>query len=255
MASTVGFIQTGEISDVIMILPIADHFLEQGWEVVFPIDSRAVPMFQRAAPSINFLPVDCSPSDGREYYLDQPLKLVNEHSCERTILFHSKMSEWMGMDLSDPRLAGSLKYDEYKYAISGVPFSRKWSLDVKRDPVREQRLFDSLQIDGPYICIHDEALDGQLPVPIPAGTSDAFRIIRIEPRTDSIFDWLFTIEHASELIFIDSCFATLVDQLRIAVKKTLVLRNNIWFASVYRGDWRFVFADPGDFVSNSSSYI
>jgi hypothetical protein len=212
-------------------------------------------MFTTAKPSIDFVPVQGSPSDGRAYYVDLPLQIVNQYSCERTILFYSNTADALGMNISDTRLAGSLKFDEYKYAMAGVPFTRKWSLTVNRDVEREQRLFDSLKIDEPFVCIHDETFQARFPVPIPPEVAKEFRIIRVSPKTDSIFDWLLTLERASQLILVDSCFAHLVDQLKLPVKKTLVVRNTFWSTAVYRSEWRFVFPDPRDYVSNSSAYV
>lgn len=241
MSRRVGFIQTGGIGDLIMILPIADYFEEQGWEVVWPIDEKFVPMFQRAKPLIRFLPVEGSPSDARPYYLDQPLRLIEESSCEKTVVFYLN---FLGINIADTRLSKSLKTDEYKYAIAGVPLKQKWNLDYERDVAREEALFDSLQIDGPYICVHEEA--SSLSVPMPAGTDENCRVIKVEPLTDSVFDWRLTFERASRLIFIESCFANLVEQLRLPVEKDLVLRTVSGFTPVYRSGWNFTYLNPAD---------
>src|SRR5687768_9591248 len=148
MPKKVGFIQTGGIGDILMILPIADHYIEQGCEIVFPIDNRYVAMFRSARPDINFLPVEGTPAERRPFYFDTPLKLVGEHGCEKTVMFYIPM---FGLAIGDPRLAHSLKFDEYKYAIAGVPFRKKWELKYERNIDREEKLFESLNIREPYV--------------------------------------------------------------------------------------------------------
>lgn len=46
-------------------------------------------------------------------------------------------------------------------------------------------------------------------------------IVEIRSLTDSVFDWLRVIERASCLLMIDSCYANLVEQLGIQVRKCL----------------------------------
>ena len=60
----------------------------------------------------------------------------------------------MSTEHIDRRLQ-SLKFDEYKYAMTGVPFQEKWKLRIKRDAEREEALFQSLEITRPYVLVHD----------------------------------------------------------------------------------------------------
>jgi len=243
MPKKVAFIQTGGIGDLIMILPIADFYEEQGWKIVWPIDERFVAMFQRVKPTVEFLPVPGGPAYDRTYHFDLPLSLLAKHGCEKTIIFYVPMH---GLNFSDPRLAASLKFDEYKYAIAGVPFSRKWDLKYARDLKREQALYDRLDIRRPFVCVHDEGSNFQIPVPIPDGITKEFQIVRVSTLTDSVFDWLLTFERASKLIFLDGCFANLVDQLRLDVEKHLVLRSRAEYTPVFRSGWKFVYFDAAN---------
>jgi|SRR5215203_1292100 len=247
MAKRIGFVQTGGIGDLIMILPIADHYEELGWEIVWPIDERFATMFRRAKPSINFLPVAGWPMNDRSYYLDEPLKHLAAAGCEKTIIFYMP---FLGLNVSDPRLAASLKIDQYKYAISSVPFKRKWQLKYERDMAREQALYDRLQITGPYVCVHDDGANLKLPVPLPKGIEKKYRVIRVETLTDSIFDWLLTFERADKLIFIDGCFSNLVDQMQLRVEKHLILRSQAIYTPVFRSGWKFANFEPADLFSS-----
>jgi hypothetical protein len=248
MPKRIAFIQTGAIGDLLMILPIVDHYQDLGWEIVWPVDRKFLAMFGRAKPSVLFVPVDGSPSAPHDYFLGQPLKIAAEHDCEKTIMFYLPMR---GFNIGDPRLAHALKFDEYKYAMAGVPFRKKWDLKYERDLDREQQLFDSLNIDGPYVCVHGEGSDAQLPVHVPTQVARDHRVIPIDERSDSIFDWRLTLERASHLYLIDSCFANLVEQLNLPGEKTFLFRSQATASPVLRNKWNFAHADPSDLTNGS----
>ena len=244
MAKRVAFIQTGGIGDLLTILPIADHCIEQGWEIVWPIDPRALEMFQRAKPEIEFIPVECSPTDPHDFFVYTPTRLIGDLGCDKTIMFYPQMP---GLNIGDPRLARSLKPDEYKYAIAGVPFRKKWTLKYERDMEREQALLDGLNINGPYVCVHEESSEVKVPMPIPEDVRRNFQIVKIDERTDSIFDWRLALEGASHLFLVDSCFVKLVEQLNLTVAKTLLLNSNRHETPVVKSRWNVIYSDPGNF--------
>ncbi|MEO8650409.1 MAG: hypothetical protein ABI539_14690 [Acidobacteriota bacterium] len=243
MSKRIGIVQTRGIGDLIMALPIADHFLEQGAEVFWPIDQKFVHMFQPIKPEINFLPVDGTADDGRDFFLNKPLQLINENKCDRTIILYSHLG---GLNICDTRLFESVKFDEYKYAIAGVPFDRKWKLKYTRNMAREESLYENLGIKGDYVCVHEDGSDLKIPIPIPPDIQRDFQIIKVNDVTDSPFDWLLTFERASKLIMIDSCFSNLVEQMNLPNEKRLYLRSIINFTPVYKNGWRFMFFNPAD---------
>ena len=75
---------------------------------------------------------------------------------------------------------------------------------------------------------------------MPQHCAENFQIVEITTLTDSPFDWIYTIEHASKLLMIDSCFANLTEQLNIPVEKYLILRSGTGETPVYRNGWKFI---------------
>ena len=221
-----------------MALPIADHYLEHGWEIFWPIDSDFVDMFSRAKPSINFIPVRRPKKPEHNYFLNEPVELLAEKQCDKTVVLYNYLG---GLNIADPRLVRSLKFDEYKYAIAGVPFERKWHLDYVRNMEREEALFRSLNIPGEYVCIQDRSSEMDAPVEIAHELTRGLQIVRIEPHTDSIFDWRLTLERATKLIMVNSCFANLIEQLNLKNEKDLFLYSPVTFTPVFKNNWRFVF--------------
>jgi hypothetical protein len=241
MAKRIGIIQTRGIGDIIIAIPIADHFVEQGYEVFWPIDKRFLPMFKRVKPEIGFLPVEVSQPNANDFFLIEPLRLIREKAVDRTIILYSYLK---GMAVCDTRLSRSLKFDEYKYAISGVPFDRKWKLQLERDTSREEALFEKLAIERDFVIVNDKGSRVELPIQLPPEIEEKFQVVRVTELTDSVFDWLLALERASELFLIDSAIANLVEQMNIPVKKRLYLRSDALFTPVYKNGWQFMYVDP-----------
>jgi hypothetical protein len=238
MAKKLGIIQTRGIGDIIIALPIADYYNERGWEVFWPVDESFVQMLSRIKPSIRFLPVSRPSPIDQHYFLNEPARILGEHACDKTVVLYSYLS---GTNIADPRLAGSLKFDEYKYAIAGVPFERKWQLQYERDLVREHALFEQMKISGDYVCVHDQATYMSSPIDIPPDITQGLQVVKIAPVTDSLFDWRLTLERATRLVMVNSCFANFVDQIGLQNDKVLFLGEPVQFTPVFAAGWRFVF--------------
>ncbi len=232
----VGLIQTRGIGDILIAIPIADYYVEQGCEVVWPIDEKFFPIFQRAKPEIIFLPV----ADGPGYFYDEPKRMLQEAGCDAIACLYSYLGN---QKVYDERLAGSLKFDEYKYAIANVPFARKWTLDYERDTAREEALYAQLGITGPYVCLHDEGSDVQFKLDLPEEITRGHQIVRVEALTNDFLDWRLALERAAKLVLLDSNFSNLVEGLNLPNEKYLVVRSQMAFTPVYRNGWRFVFVN------------
>jgi len=237
MTKKIGLIQTRGIGDIIMALPIADHFIEQGCEIVWPIDQRFMPIFEPIKPSIQFFPV-MEKEGGPNYLVNEPVTITREQGCDRTIILYSYVSN---QQVYDPRLSEVLKLDEYKYAIAGVPLSKKWTLNYERQMEKEVALFDSLDIKEDYVCIHDIGSNMPAPAEIPVHLTAGLRIVRVEDLTDSPLDWRLTLERAKRLIMVDSCLSNLVEQINLKTEKYLITRAPVQHPPVYKNGWQFIF--------------
>ena len=205
---------------------------------MWPIDEKFIRIFEPVKPSIKFLPV----KQGNGYFFHDPVRLIQEYECERTVILYAYLSN---MNINDPRLSGSLKFDEYKYAIAGVPFTNKWKLKYERNIAREEALYDSLDITGDYLCFHAQSSEMSVPLNLPERMTDGLRVINVEKlsETESPFDWLLTLERAKKLVMVDSCLATLAEQMNLTNDKCVIVKNNVAFTQVYKNGWRFMFHD------------
>jgi hypothetical protein len=115
-----------------------------------------------------------------------------------------------------------MKFDQYKYAVAGVPFAKKWELAqcITRDPARESALYDRLVTSDRYMVYQQKASDVEYRIDL-SGIEQGVQAIEITEETDCIFDWLKILEGAETLVLIDSVFANLIDQLKICESASL----------------------------------
>lgn len=233
MSKRIGLIQTGGIGDILIAIPIADFFIQQGYEVFWPIHEQFMAFFPQVKPEINFIGV--KKEEGTLFKI--PRNILQQYDCERVISLYNYLSH---DDVNDKTLYRSLKFDEYKYAISGVPFSTKWNLILHRDHERELALYNKLGITKPYICIHKKGSGFEANIAVPKLLSDNYQVIEVDSITDNPFDWIYTFENAAKLIFIDSCFSNLVEQLNLTNEKYLILRSEVSFTPVMKNGWQYL---------------
>lgn len=236
----IGLIQSRGIGDIIIGLPIAKYFVDQGHGVLWPIDEEFMSSFVNAAPYVEFLPIKQGVGPGG--WFEIPLENLKRRGCERIIPLYNYLAS--RPDIPVPLLSG-MKFDQYKYAVAGVPFREKWNLDIVRDREREERLFRAVVTKEDYVVCHLTASNAQAHLSI-ASIAQGRPIVEIKPiehtvnRTENVFDWISVIERASLRVMINSCFANLTDQLRISGPKIYLPKPALEQTPVLAGDWDFL---------------
>jgi hypothetical protein len=231
----IGLIQSGGIGDIIIALPIAKHFADRGHEVLWPIYDDCIEAFGAAAPYVRFLPLE-----GRrgQWMYPKPLALLKEKGCDRIIPLYSHIGGHPEL-LASPKLASIMKFDQYKYGVTNVPFREKWNLQIVRNKQREDELFTQVAPRGDYAICHLRGSDFVANVDVGAMAGGA-PVVEITKRTDNFLDWLTVIERAFLRVTIDSCFANLIDQLQMPGKNIFLIRSNWPFTPVLLGDWAYI---------------
>ncbi len=233
MSKKLGLIQSRGIGDIIIGLPIAKYYHDRGVEVYWPIDGRFLSSFSHAVTYVRFIPFPFNPNaDG---FLNDPKRLLKAMGCERVVTLYSYFTDTPS---EHPAYFGSLKFDEYKYAAAGVPFSEKWNLSIRRHAEREKLLFKRLVKKDDYIVVHRQGSNAKADVKIPSQYA-GHQVIEISEQTECIFDWLLILERARFLLLIDSCFSNLVDQLCLPNEKMFVFRSEARFTPVLRSNWQY----------------
>jgi hypothetical protein len=145
--------------------------------------------------------------------------------------------------VSDPDIFPILKFDQYKYAVAGVPFLEKWRLGecLVRDRVEEDRVYDLVVKKPRYIVAHLEGSDRRVDLDFREARQQGYQVVEIrEGVTENATAWLRVIEEAECLYMIDSCYSNLVDQLGIGVEKTFIRRSPMDLTPVLGGEWTWM---------------
>jgi hypothetical protein len=236
MTKRLGIIQSRGLGDLIIALPIAGHYHQQGYEIYWPICEEFMGSMTQAAPWVKWIPLQ--PDTGAFFY-DVPMQRLKNFRVDEVICLYQALTGHP--EFSAEKYFQYTKFDQYKYIRAGVPFLDKWRLSeyITRDPQREQALYDRLVTNPNYVVTH---LKGSSAV----ATFDTSMIpkdwqtIEIDQQTDSVFDWLKILEGAQSLIMIDSVFANLVDQLHIGDDRYFIQRSHIGLTPVQGGHWTWI---------------
>jgi hypothetical protein len=237
MSKKLGILQSRGLGDIVIALPIAGHFRDQGWEIYWPILEQFIPNFADTVPWVKWIPIPHDPP-GR-YFLDVPLQRLKNFKVDETLPLYQHLTN---QPFCDEKYFQYTKFDQYKYIRAGVPFLNKWRLAeyITRNQAREQRLYDQLITNENYVVVHRKGSDHVAEVDLSIVPQD-WQVVEIEEGiTDCLFDWLTILQRAQSLIMIDSVFSNLVDQLHIGEDRYFIQRSHIGLTPVQGGHWTWL---------------
>ena len=239
-----GIIQSRGLGDLIIALPIADYYRQQGRDIYWPICEEFMSSMTQAVPWVHWIPI---PTDSGSFFYDVPRQRLKNLGVEEVIcLYQSLTGHPEFAQRPEFQITG---FDQIKYHIAGVPFLRKWLLKdcIIRNPEREHALKDRLKIkdNEPYVVVHLEGSDYKTAID-PSWIPQGWRTIEVTAITDSIFDWIGVLEGAESIIAVDSVMANLVDQLGIAdqVDSYFLPRSHIHLTPVLGCAWTVLDPSP-----------
>lgn len=209
-----GIIQSRGLGDIVIALPIARHHFLQGSKVYWPICEPFVASMQAAAPWVHWIPI---PVDRQgKFFAEEPIRQLKNLGIgdEDIIWLYQYLSS--NPEKTNMNWFSMMKFDQYKYAAAGLPFSLKWNLNacITRNLAREQDLYNKIVKNPRYWVVHQQGSNFRYD--IDTGVIDPnCQVIEIEELTDNIWDWLTILERCEGMIMLDSVFANIVDQLNL----------------------------------------
>lgn len=229
-----GIITSRGIGDILIALPIARHYHEQGEEIVWPICKEFLPIFEPYVDWVKWIGIE---TDGEgKYFLETPLRVLAEEGVdpEEALYLYQYLSS--NPELTDAEMYSILKFDQYKYQVSGVPFYKKWTLSncitrdhEKEDDLRKQLSLFSYETKPRYAVVHLTGSNARVDKTLVNFLDPAVRIIDIDSiKVDSIFEWILVLQGAEAIVCLDSCIANLVDQLVINGPDLYWIRRSGW---------------------------
>jgi len=231
-----GIIQSRGLGDLIIALPIAKFYADQGREIYWPIAEEFLSSMQSAAPWVKWIPI---PVDRGAFFYDVPMQRLRNFKVDEVLCLYQALTGHP--EFSQEVFFQHTKFDQYKYIQAGVPFLKKWQLAecITRNHDREQKLYDQLVTNPNYVVVHLEGSDHKAHFDRNIIPQD-WQIIEINEQTDSVFDWLKILEGAQSLIMVDSVFANLVDQLAIGDDRYFIPRSHIGLTPVQGQHWTWI---------------
>jgi len=238
MTKKLGIIQSRGLGDIVLALPIALHYKEQGYEVLWPITDVWVEQMQYYVPWIKWIPLQ--PDQGAFFY-DIPKTLLKNFKCDEIVCLYNSLTGHP--EFSQEPWFQHTAFDQYKYIRAGLPFKDKLRLPecITRDPAREQQLYDRIRgaDTTPYIVTHLSSSEQTVtydPEIIPQG----WQVIPIT-QEGHIFDWLKIIEKAEVLIVTDSVFVNLIDGLDLqGPERYFIPQHHIQLSATLLGNWNYL---------------
>lgn len=236
MTKRLGIIQSRGLGDIVIALPIAHHYYQQGQEIHWPIVKTWVEQMRAVAPWVNWYPVE---PDSGSFFYNQPEAILRLQGVDDILCLYNSLTGHP--ELWQNPYFQHTSFDRFKYAHAGVAFKKKWQLAecLQRNRAREEALYQSLGLEGKkYVVTHLSSSEQTVRLPkdlIPPEYHN-------QPITDQgwIFDWLTVIERAEALVATDSIVANLVDQLGIDVERYFIPQHHIQLTPVFQEHWHWL---------------
>jgi len=240
MAQKLGIIQSRGLGDIVIALPIAHYYHEQGWEIHWPICEEFRTHFDQTAPWVHWHSVR---TDASSFFLEQPRDTLKRVGVSETLTLYQALT---GQDFHKTCHFQHMSFDRYKYQQAQVPFLMKWQLSraITRRRDREDLLAERIrqELKGrPYTLIHMMGSDHRASFDSQILPEECAHI-EINDLTDCFWDWMTAIEQAHSVITVDSVFSNAIDQLSLLDddSRYFVPRSHIQLTPVLGNYWTWL---------------
>lgn len=245
----------GKIGDLLITVPIAYKYINEGKRVFWPVLKQYFPSFNSAFPEIlwhQFISSESEMYKNVDPLIESIIKTDSKTSSNKIDILD------LGFDFSNTNLLTSeysqqqqYTFDEFKYHLAETDISHKWRLKeyLKRNHQRENKLFNDLVRKDKYILIQEKSSDQEVKINL-YFKDNSVQIIKMYPITNNIFDWLTIIEKAQSVVLIESCFSNLIDQLEIKNQEQVLILKSLQYyhyklpdgrikgCPILRNDWK-----------------
>lgn len=228
-----GIIQTRGLGDVMIALPIARHYWEQGLQPVWPILSHWVEQMRHYAPWVEWIPIE---QDHGPFFYDKPKFMLEHRGIKDIICFYNALTNHK---FHEVEYFQHNKFDQFKYVHAGVPFLKKWTLSncIQRDSQREHALYQKVvgTDTRPYVLCHLKSSEQTVRIPADLIPKEYRRI----DITDQgwVLDWLGVIQNASAVVMTNSVFVNVTDQMGFDLERYYIPQHHIQLTPVFGQTW------------------
>jgi hypothetical protein len=227
--SKIGLIQPGRLGDIIICLPIAKHYYDLGYKVIWPVFAKYYNDVQSVASYAEFIPVTDD-----VYHCIAEARGILTHYDDITVF--DIAATFPGSECTEEYVAlgdgfGDEAFDQFKYRKCGVPFEKKWDLNIRRNIHEEERVYSEYVKSAKYNVAGLTHSRGSAAIKIESDNPT----VHIN-ENHNFFLWIKVLENANNIVLVDSAMSNLVEQLNLANRKTLFTKPRQPLP-VYKNNW------------------
>ena len=211
----IGIIQPGKLGDIIICLPIAKHYADLGYKVIWPIFDTFVSMLNEVIDYVTFIPVTSNVYDCVSQSKNVLQKLSVDHIFDIAATFPDSVCTNEYVVLGDGLT--HLKFDYFKYNKCHVPFEKKWNLEFKRNLKQEDEIIKDLTTSQKYDIKSTKHSRGNLSIQFQTKN----QLIEVNENYN-LFSWFKILQQAECIALVDSAMANFVEQTNMSNRKILL---------------------------------
>lgn len=230
----IGILQPGRLGDIIICLPIAKYYADQGFEVVWPMFESAAMMVRDVVDyPLTIIPVTEDVYRTVEEARQELLKEKVNRILDLAATFPGSTCTEEYVKCGDG--LGEETFDAFKYRLAGVPLEEKWKLHLYRNYPKEEVLFNAYAPKKDYVVTSLTHSKGTVNLNLDVGDCE---IVPMNTN-HNIFHWIKVLEKAKGIVCVESSVSNLVEQLNLPNKKILIKKPD-GRLPVLRGNWKIL---------------
>lgn len=226
---TIGILQPGKLGDIIICLPIAKHYTDLGYKVIWPIFDTFVSMLNEVIDYVTFIPVTSNVYNCVSQSKNALYSHTVDHIFDIAATFPDSTCTNEYVALGDGLT--HLKFDQFKYNKCHVPFEQKWNLQFNRNTKQEDIIIKDLVTSKKYDVISTKHSRGNLTVRFETKN----QLIDVNENYN-IFSWYKILNQAECIALVDSAMANFVEQTNM-VNKKILLQKPGHPTPTFRNNW------------------
>jgi hypothetical protein len=229
----IGIIQPGRLGDIIICLPIAKYYTQQGHKVIWPMFESIGNMVKDV---VNY--VDIRSTTDNVYTCVSEARAILKSECVDKII--DIAATFPGSECTDEYVRcgdgkGPETFDAFKYRLANVSINEKWNLSLTRSREKENELYNKYVTCKNYVVTSLTHSKGQVEINLDVGDN----IIVPMNSNHNVFHWIRILEEAKGIVCVESSISNLVEQLNLTNKKILI-RKDASRLPMLKNNWKII---------------
>ena len=193
------------LGDILWVQSIVDHYIEKGYEVIYPVGELYYDMVSEYIQK-----------PGLTWYHendDYPMKYI----VGQTNILRSNDQVYLPLRYADLHINISLMLTKYAFAELPLPDDYRNHFDLKRNYEREQKLIDTYNLHGDYVLVNENFATPPTTVKRTINVDTDLPIYYMDIEKDNengfhLFDWIGALQSAKAIHSVGTSICYLIDK-------------------------------------------